>query len=111
MTFGEVAPIAGKIVRAATFRQGFSPDDHSDYLINSIHMAFLHQLQSFLNWPRKWQSSMGYSFSTMSFSMAFSSSFAAGGWFHSTLIFPVAMASASRRAARVTALDDGCGQL
>jgi hypothetical protein len=50
MTFGEIAPIAVKVVRAAAFRQGFLPDYHGNDVINFVHSvtAFLYQLEIFL---------------------------------------------------------------
>jgi hypothetical protein len=39
MAFGIAAPVAGKIVRAAAFRQGFLKNDFSDYFIHFVHVT------------------------------------------------------------------------
>jgi hypothetical protein len=52
---GEIAPIAGKIVRTATFRQRFFKNDFSDYFGHLVHVtaAFFRHLEVFLELIRE----------------------------------------------------------
>jgi hypothetical protein len=50
MAFSKAAPVAGKIVGAAAFRQGFLKNNFGDYFVHYIHVtaAFFRQLEVFL---------------------------------------------------------------
>jgi hypothetical protein len=50
MAFSKVTPVAGKIVGAAAFRQGFLKNDFGDYFVHFVYVTatFFRHLEVFL---------------------------------------------------------------